>query len=315
MVIAETFYREQADGNREWINPADVEIVRDDKARITGAVLKADGQAVLIGGVEKMSKSKNNGVDPQAMVGKYGADTVRLFSMFAAPPEMSLDWSENGVAGMARFLRRLWAYCRDVRAAQPDGAGLAWNAGAADDAAKACRRQVHEILSQANYDYERKQFNTVVSAAMKLLNALESLGGPAAEVAADAGTEVQADATLRAHAQRAFVRREGLSILFRLLAPITPHIAHALWNELGYGGSILDAGWPQADAAALKRATVTLAVQVNGKLRGTIEVAVDAAREVIEETALTNADVAKYVGAAPPKKIIIVPGKIVNIVA
>jgi leucyl-tRNA synthetase len=269
----------------------------------------------VLGGVEKMSKSKNNGVDPQAMVGKYGADTVRLFSMFAAPPEMSLDWSENGVAGMARFLRRLWAYCRDVRAAQPDGAGLAWNAGAADDAAKACRRQVHEILSQANYDYERKQFNTVVSAAMKLLNALESLGGPAAEVAADAGTEVQANATLRAHAQRAFVRREGLSILFRLLAPITPHIAHALWNELGYGGNILDAGWPQADAAALKRATVTLAVQVNGKLRGTIEVAVDAAREVIEETALTNADVAKYVGAAPPKKIIIVPGKIVNIVA
>ena len=302
MVIAETFYRENADGKREWINPADVEIVRDDKARITGAVLKADGQAVLIGGVEKMSKSKNNGVDPQAMVGKYGADTVRLFSMFAAPPEMSLDWSENGVAGMARFLRRLWVYCRDVQAAATGASAVARNAADADADAKSCRRQVHEILSQANYDYERKQFNTVVSAAMKMLNALEGLG-PASVP----------DADERASLQRAVVRNEGLSILFRLLAPITPHIAHALWNELGYGGNILDAGWPQADPEALKKASVTLAVQVNGKLRGTIEVAVDAARDAIEQSALANADVAKYV-TAPPKKIIIVPGKIVNIV-
>ena len=309
MVIAETFYREQADGNREWINPADVEIVRDDKARITGAVLRADGQAVLIGGVEKMSKSKNNGVDPQEMVGKYGADTVRLFSMFAAPPEMSLDWSENGVAGMARFLRRLWAYSRDVQAAaRSDSSTTAWNAGEADAETKACRRLVHEILSQANYDYERKQFNTVVSAAMKMLNALEGLGGPAAEAAA------AADTTTAIRRQRAFARNEGLSILFRLLAPITPHVAHALWNELGFGANILDADWPQADPEALKRAAVTLAVQVNGKLRGTIEVAVDAAREAIEQAALANSDVAKYVTGAP-KKIIIVPGKIVNIVA
>jgi leucyl-tRNA synthetase len=314
MVIAETFYREAADGNHEWINPADVEVIRDEKARITGAVLKADGKLVQIGGVEKMSKSKNNGVDPQEMVGKYGADTVRLFSMFAAPPEMSLDWSENGVAGMARFLRRLWSFCRDVRNAYPAGVGgIAWKAGDADDGARSCRRQVHEILSQANYDYERKQFNTVVSAAMKMLNALEGLGAPAAEVP---GTTGAGDEKLvLAHRQRVFVRSEGLSFLFRLLAPITPHVAHALWNELGCGGNILDAGWPKADAEALKKASVTLAVQVNGKLRGTIDVAVDAPREAIEQTAMANADVAKYVGAAPPKKIIIVPGKIVNIVA
>jgi leucyl-tRNA synthetase len=314
MVIAETFYRDQADGKREWINPADVEVIRDDRARITGAVLRADGKPVEIGAVEKMSKSKNNGVDPQAMVGKYGADTVRLFSMFAAPPEMSLDWSENGVAGMARFLRRLWSYSRSLTApAAPEWSDLQreWDAGSADNDSKACRRLVHEILSQANYDYERKQFNTVVSAAMKLLNALEDLG-LGQMVAGD--LRVDADKSIRANRQRAFIHLEGLSILLRLLAPVTPHVAHALWNELGFGGNILDAGWPQTDPEALKKASVTLAVQVNGKLRGTIEVAIDAPRDAIEQTALANGDVAKYVAGATPKKIIIVPGKIVNVV-
>ncbi len=311
MVIADTFYRESADGNREWINPADVEIMRDEKARITGAVLKADGLPVEIGAVEKMSKSKNNGVDPQTMVDKYGADTVRLFSMFASPPEMSLEWSENGVAGMARFLRRLWAFCLQLRDPLRSQSGAAWNAAQADAETRNCRRQVHELLSQANYDYSRKQFNTVVSAAMKMLNALEALGPAkivsAAEIAGN-------DAATQAGRQRTFVFIEGMSTLLRVLAPITPHVAHALWNELGYGGNILDAGWPQADSEALQKASVMLAVQVNGKLRGTIEVAVDAPREQIEQTALGNVDVAKYVAGATPKKVIIVPGKIVNIV-
>jgi leucyl-tRNA synthetase len=312
MVIADTFYRESADGNREWINPAEVEIMRDEKARITGAVLKADGLPVEIGAVEKMSKSKNNGVDPQTMVDKYGADTVRLFSMFASPPEMSLEWSENGVAGMARFLRRLWAWCRPfAQPSAPKLAALAWNAADADAETKSCRSLVHEIVKQANYDYERKQFNTVVSAAMKVLNAVEDLG--VGQMVAG-GARVDADVSLGTNLQRAFVRLEGLSLLLRLLAPITPHIAHALWNELGYGGNILDAGWPKADPEALKKASVTLAVQVNGKLRGTIDVAVDAPREQVEQIALTNADVAKYVAGATPKKVIIVPGKIVNIV-
>ncbi|HSE11568.1 MAG TPA: class I tRNA ligase family protein, partial [Rudaea sp.] len=316
MVIADTFYREQSDGNREWINPADVEIMRDEKARITGAVLKSDGLPVEIGAVEKMSKSKNNGVDPQTMVGKYGADTVRLFSMFASPPEMSLEWSENGVAGMARFLRRLWAYCWRVSArAKPLASNLQWNAAQADAETRTCRTQIHELLNQANYDYDRKQFNTVVSAAMKVFNALDALGSDAATVASvsgDAGGR-KADGELAAR-QREFVRREGLSILLRLLGPVTPHVAHELWIALGFGANVLDAGWPKADPEALKKASVTLAVQVNGKLRGTIEVPVDAAREQIERTALANADVAKYVAGAPPKKIIIVPGKIVNIV-
>ena len=311
MVIADTFYRAQSDGNREWINPADVEILRDDKARITGAVLKADGLPVEIGAVEKMSKSKNNGVDPQTMVDKYGADTVRLFSMFASPPEMSLEWSENGVAGMARFLRRLWAFSLQLQDPLRSGTEIAWNAGDADAETKNCRRQVHELLSQANYDYSRKQFNTVVSAAMKMLNALEALGSAKMVSGAEtAGT----DAATQANRQRAFVFFEGMSTLLRVLAPITPHVAHALWNELGYGGNILDAGWPQADSEALQKASVTLAVQVNGKLRGTIEVGVDAPREQVEQIALGNADIAKYVAGATPKKVIIVPGKIVNIV-
>jgi len=313
MVIAETFYREGSGGNREWINPADVEVIRDDKARITGAVLKSDGLPVEIGAIEKMSKSKNNGVDPQTMVDKYGADTVRLFSMFASPPEMSLEWSENGVAGMARFLRRLWAFCgllRDPLRSRPEGT---WNVAHADAETKDCRRQVHELLSQANYDYSRKQFNTVVSAAMKMLNTLEALG-PAKMGSGAGGAQTDIDATTQANRQRTFVFFEGMSTLLRLLAPITPHVAHALWSELGYGGNILDAGWPQADPEALLKASVTLAVQVNGKLRGTIEVAVDAPREQIEQIALTSVDVAKYVAGATPKKVIIVPGKIVNIV-
>jgi leucyl-tRNA synthetase len=299
-------------GDREWINPADVEIMRDDKARITGAVLKADGKPVEIGAVEKMSKSKNNGVDPQAMVAKYGADTVRLFSMFASPPEMSLDWSENGVAGMARFLRRLWMFSRDARNAVRRGAAISWKASDADQETRSCRTQIHELLNQANYDYERKQFNTVVSAAMKILNALDALGPSSMTI-----TELDADndtAPVKfSGKQRAFVLAEGLSILLRLLGPVTPHVAHELWTALGFGANILDAGWPVADAEALKKAEVTLAVQVNGKLRGQIEVAVDAPRETIEQAALANADVAKYVSGTP-KKIIIVPGKIVNVV-
>jgi leucyl-tRNA synthetase len=245
------------------------------------------------------------------MVDKYGADTVRLFSMFASPPEMSLEWSENGVAGMARFLRRLWTFCsmlRDPLRSRPE---LAFDAGQADAETKNCRRQVHELLSQANYDYSRKQFNTVVSAAMKMLNTLEALGPAKMVSGAETTGTVPA---VQAKQQRAFAFYEGMSILLRLLAPVTPHVAHALWNELGYGGNILDAGWPQADSEALQKASVTLAVQVNGKLRGTIEVAVDAPRDEIEQTALGNADVAKYVAGATPKKVIIVPGKIVNIV-
>jgi leucyl-tRNA synthetase len=291
MVIAETFYRESA-GNREWINPADVEVIRDDKARITGAVLKADGLPVEIGAVEKMSKSKNNGVDPQAMVAKYGADTVRLFSMFAAPPDYSLDWKEAGVEGMARFLRRLW---RDLHAhvGQPDHPQV--DAAALNPAQKVIRRQVHETIAKVSDDFARRySFNTAIAALMELLNALAKF-----EDASDQGRAV---------------RHEAFESIVLLLTPITPHVCHAMWHALGHSDAVHACAWPKADPLAMKKAEVVLAVQVNGKLRGQIEVAVDAPREGIERAALANADVAKYVGTATPKKIIIVPGKIVNIV-
>jgi leucyl-tRNA synthetase len=292
MVIAETFYREDAAGHREWFNPADVDIERDERARVVGARLRFDGEPVSIGGIEKMSKSKNNGVDPRAMVEKYGADTVRLFSMFAAPPEKSLEWNEAGVEGMARFLRRLW---RDAQAhiAQPDHPPV--DAAKLNAAQKALRRQIHETIAKVGDDYGRRlSFNTAIASAMELLNAVGKF-----EDMSDQGRAV---------------RHEAFETLVLVLNPITPHVCHALWQALGHREALIDMPWPQADAAALVKAEVTLAVQVNGKLRATIEVAVDATRETIERAALGDADVSKFVGDATPKKIVIVPGKIVNIV-
>ncbi len=293
MVIAETFYREAADGNRDWINPAEVEVLRDDKARITGAILKTDGKPVSIGGVEKMSKSKNNGVDPKEMIDKYGADTVRLFSMFAAPPDQSLSWNEAGVEGMARFLRRLW---RDVHlhVSQPDHPQV--DPTKLTAAQKNLRRQIHETIAKVGDDYGRRlAFNTAIAAAMELLNAVGKF-----DDMSDQGRAV---------------RHEAFETLVLLLNPITPHIGHALWHALGHAEPIIDVPWPKADSAALQKDAVTLAVQVNGKLRGQIEVAINAAREEIEKAALADPGVAKFLDGLSVKKIIIVPGKIVNIVA
>ncbi|MBN8888579.1 MAG: leucine--tRNA ligase [Rudaea sp.] len=292
MVIAETFYREETDGLKTWINPADVEIQRDDKARIVGAVLKSDGKPVSIGGIEKMSKSKNNGVDPQIMVAKYGADTVRLFSMFAAPPEQSMVWNEAGVEGMARFLRRLW---RDLHAhvAQPDHPVV--DAGALNAAQKALRRQTHETIAKVGDDYGRRlSFNTAIAALMELLNALGKF-----DDMSDQGRAV---------------RHEAFETIVLLLNPITPHISHALWLALGQQQAIIDVAWPAIDESALTKDAVTLAVQVNGKLRGQIEAAVGASREEIEKIALADAGVIKFIAEQTVKKVIVVPGKIVNIV-
>ena len=298
MVIADTFYREDEHGAREWINPADVELQHDERMRTSGATSLVDGLPVLIGGTEKMSKSKNNGVDPQAMVDRYGADTVRLFSMFAAPPEQSLEWNESGVEGMARFLRRLW---RDVHAhaAQPDHPDLRalLEAGNALDAAqKTLRRHLHEAIQKVSDDYGRRHsFNTAIAALMELLNHLGKFSDM---------TEIG----------RA-VRHEALEAIVLLLNPITPHISHALWQALGHPETLLeDIPFPQADALALVRDALTLAVQVNGKLRGTIDVAADAAREVVEAMALADPHVAAFTAGKEIRKVIVVPGKIVNIV-
>ncbi len=321
MVIAETFYRESPQetahgaegiGNREWFNPADIDIRRDEKGRIVGALLKADGKPVEIGGTEKMSKSKNNGVDPQIMVNKYGADTVRLFSMFAAPPEQSLEWNEAGVEGMARFLRRLW---REVHAHALQNPPLAQQGEMAEGrrgssidphaqpapgnerAHKVLRRQLHEVIDKVGDDLGRRlHFNTAIASLMELLNALGKFNG--------------VDAAARA------LRQEAFEAIVLLLNPITPHLSHALWQTLGHAETLIeDLPWPKSDATALQRDNATLAVQVNGKLRGTIYLPVDTPREAIEAAALADPNVAKFLEGQTVKKLIVVPGKIVNIVA
>lgn len=294
MVIAETYYRDNADGSKEWINPADVDAERDERGRITGAHLKADGKPVHIGGVEKMSKSKNNGVDPQAMVDRFGADTVRLFSMFAAPPEQSLEWNEAGVEGMARFLRRFW---REVttHVAQPDHPEVA--PASLDAAQKTLRRQVHETIQKVGDDYGRRHsFNTAIAALMELLNHVSKF--------TDMSDQGRA------------VRHEALQAMVLLLNPVTPHVSHALWQALGHPETLLeDIPFPKADPDALKRDALTLAVQVNGKLRGTIEVAPDASKDFVEAAALAEPAVARFLEGQEVRKVIVVPGKIVNIVA
>ncbi len=293
MVVAETYYREGPNGARDWINPADVSVTRDERGRIIGATALSDGEPVYIGAVEKMSKSKNNGVDPQAMVDRYGADTVRLYSMFAAPPELSLDWSEAGVEGMSRFLRRLW---REVQQHVAAGPVAALDVAALDAAGKALRRKTHETIEKVSDDIGRRYtFNTAIAAVMELLNALGKFD----------------DASPNGRA----VRHEALEAVVLVLNPMVPHASHALWQALGHPESLIeDLAWPTVDKAALVKDSVVLAVQVNGKLRAQIEVAVNAAKDEIERLALAEETVKKFLAEATPKKIIIVPGRIVNIV-
>jgi leucyl-tRNA synthetase len=297
MVLNDTYFVEESNGKKIWINPADVSVEFDDKGRPVSARLTADGTAVHIGGVEKMSKSKNNGIDPQALIDQYGADTARLFTMFAAPPEQSLEWSDSGVEGAHRFLKRLYQLAlnqQNAIKAQPE-----LNVAALGKAAQNARRDVHEILKQANFDYDRHQYNTVVSAGMKMLNTLDAFAGEANTPSDQA------------------VLAEGLSILLRVLYPIVPHITFHLWSSLNYSGAhgeLLDAPWPEVDEKALVRSELTLMVQVNGKLRGSIEVPADADKASIEATALTSEAAQKFMEGKPAKKVIVVPGKLVNIV-
>jgi leucyl-tRNA synthetase len=294
MVIAETFYREDADGSKHWINPADVDMQRDQRGHVIGALLKADGAPVRIGGIEKMSKSKNNGVDPQAMVDRYGADTVRLFSMFAAPPEQSLEWNEAGVEGMSRFLRRFW---REVmtHVGQPDHPQV--DPASLSPAQATLRRQLHETIRKVGDDYGRRHsFNTAIAALMELLNHVSKF--------IDMSDQGRA------------VRHEALETMVLLLNPVTPHVSHFLWQALGHSQTLIeDVAFPRVDPAALVRDRVTLAVQVNGKLRGTIQAAPDAERASIEAAALAEPHVARFVEGLAIRKVIVVPGKIVNIVA
>lgn len=295
MVLNETYYREESNGKKIWFNPADVDLTYDDKGRPVTATLKVDGKPVEIGGIEKMSKSKNNGIDPQAQIDQYGADTARLFTMFASPPEQTLEWSGAGVEGAQRFLRRVWAFGYN-NAARINAAG-ALDTATLTDAHKTLRREVYKVLQQAEHDFKRIQYNTVVSACMKMLNTLEA-------------------AKLDDSAASNAVIAESFSVFLRILNPVTPHITHALWEALGFArvhGEILDADWPQVDASALAQNEVEMMIQVNGKLRGSIVVATGADKASIEAAALANEQAQKFI-TGTPKKIIVVPGKLVNIV-
>ncbi|MEW5965620.1 MAG: leucine--tRNA ligase [Pseudomonadota bacterium] len=295
MVIADTYYREDAAGKKTWFNPADVE------TRDGVALLKSDGQPVVVGGTEKMSKSKNNGVDPQALIDQYGADTARLFTMFAAPPEQSLEWSDAGVEGAHRFLKRLWKTVYEHMqgaAASPspqpsplEGEG-ANDAQGAPKAIKDLRRQLHQTIQKVGDDIERrKQFNTAIAAVMELMNALAKLDGD--------------DATTRS------VRQETLEAAVALLAPIVPHIAEALYAELRPGAAL---AWPAVDESALVQDEIELMLQVNGKLRGSLRVPAAADKAAIEAAALASEAAQKYLEGQPPKKVVVVPGRLVNIV-
>jgi leucyl-tRNA synthetase len=316
MVLNEIFFRKPAlppagaagaagSGRIAYFNPTEVDIQVDANGKRTGVTLKADGQPVESGGIGTMSKSKNNGVDPQSLIEEYGADTARLFMMFASPPEQTLEWSDSGVEGASRFLKRLWSFAHDaqadIAAALQGGAPVAagWKPGTPAQAD--FRREIHAVLKQADFDFAKFQFNTVVSAAMKILNATSAF---AAAKPADA--KLQTDHRL--------LVAEATSILLRLLAPITPHITHALWQELGFGKDILDAPWPQADVTALDADEIELVVQVNGKLRGNLRVAKTADRAAIEKLALENANVQKHIAGQTVKKVVVVPGRLVNVV-
>ncbi len=288
MVIAETFYRENTDGSKDWFNPADVVVERDEKGRVKSAMLKTDGQPVIAGGVEKMSKSKNNGVDPQDLIDRFGADTVRLYTMFTAPPDQSLEWSDEGVEGANRFLRRLWAIAAEVT---NDAAEVPADL---DERLKNLRREIHSALKKALFDYERQQYNTVVSSCMSIVNQLYKLDQSAADKA---------------------VLREGMSIVLRLLAPIAPHVTHHLWQTLEYGKDILNASWPELDESALVQDSIEYVVQVNGKVRGKISVAADADKATVEAVAKSNDNVQRHLDGVTIRKVIVVPNKLVNIVA
>ncbi|MBK1885347.1 MULTISPECIES: leucine--tRNA ligase [Marinobacter] len=293
MVLADTYYREDDKGGKVWISPADVVVERDEKGHAIGAVHKEDGQPVIAGGVTKMSKSKNNGIDPQSIIDAHGADTVRLFMMFAAPPEQSLEWSDSAVDGAHRFLKRLW---RLVNEQVAGGAAPAIDPGALNDAQKDLRRKTHETITKVSDDISRRlTFNTAIAAVMELLNDVSRLNNDEPQTRA--------------------VRQEALETAVVMLAPIVPHICHTLWHALGHSNPVVDATWPVADESAMVRSQIQVVLQVNGKVRAKVDVPADINSADLEAEALKNENVIRFIEGATVRKVIVVPGKLVNVVA
>jgi len=282
MLLRESYYRTADDGNRQWFYPAQVMVEYDEKGRPVKATALEDGLPVIIGGVEKMSKSKNNVVEPKDIIDKFGADTARLFTIFAGAPDQDTIWSDSGVEGAYRFLRRLWTFAYEGQARENERV---------EDVGESIRVrfEMHRLLQQVNSDYERMQYNTVVSGAMKMLKVLE--GGRAASLQ---------------------VAREGMAILLQVLNPVTPHIAQTLWVEQGFAGDIHDSSWPVPDNEALKQDEVKMMVQVNGKLRGEILIQADADHDAIRTQALADPVLRRYLEGA--SRMIVVPNRLVNFV-
>jgi leucyl-tRNA synthetase len=308
MVLNHIYSRRTAKGGKDYFWPHDVEHVLDDSGKVIGAKLKNEadsgdgrlpvGTAIDYEGVGTMSKSKNNGVDPQDLIEKYGADTARLYTMFTAPPEVTLEWNDSAVEGSYRFLRRVWNFAFKHHDLLRSATSQNLSQAVLGDPAKALRREMHLVLKQVGYDYERMQYNTVVSGCMKLLNALEDFkpDGSAGDSAALC---------------------EGVSLLMRMLYPACPHITDEIWQELGYAkavGELLDAPWPLVDESALERDQIELMLQINGKLRGSIQVSASADKAQIEAAALGHEAFVKQAAGAAPKKVIVVPGRLVNVV-
>ena len=292
MVLNDIYYRKPAAGRIVYFNPADVEVQTDERGVRIGARLRTDGQPVEYGGIGTMSKSKMNGVDPDALVAKYGADTARLFTMFASPPEQTLEWSDEGVEGAFRFLRRLW---KAVHAHVSGGAAPALDPTTLDSGQRDIRRQVHETVAKVTVDIgRRRHFNTAIAAVMELTNSLGRFED-------------------RSPQGRA-VLQEALEVAVLVLSPVVPHVCHALWKALGHAGAVIDEQWPRVDEGALVRETIEVVVQVNGKLRGRVAVAAEADEAAVREAALADSNVQRFIEGRPVRKFIYVRGKLANVV-
>jgi leucyl-tRNA synthetase len=292
MVLAETFYRDNEGGSKTWFSPQDVAVERDDKGRIIGAVLKSDGQKVESAGMSKMSKSKNNGIDPQTVIDQYGADTVRLFMMFTSPPEQTLEWQDSAVEGALRFLRRVWTLVNEFSTfGQVDAVDKA--ALTADQ--KALRRELHKTIAKVTDDIGRRYtFNTAVAAIMELMNKLQK-----------APVET---------AQDKAVLGEAIIAVLQLLNPITPHLSQYLWKALGYTTELERSGWPVVDESALVEDAKLVVVQINGKVRSKVTVAIDATQDDVLALAKAEENVQRYLEGVELKKVVYVPGKLLSLV-
>jgi len=292
MVLAETYYRESENGGKEWFSPDDIDTTKDTKGQTTVTTLKSDGQPVVYAGMSKMSKSKNNGIDPQTIIDQYGADTVRLFTMFAAPPEQSLEWSDSGVEGAHKFIRRFWKL---VTTHLEKGPAPKLDVTALDERQKDARRKLHETIRKVGDDYGRRYtFNTAIAAVMELCNTISKLDS--------------------AKDQDRAITHEALEATVLMLAPITPHACHTLWQAFGHDDNVLSAAWPVVDEQALVRSTLQMVIQVNGKVRAKIAVNPDDSKETIEAVALADPNAQKYLEGKTLRKVIVVPGKLINLV-